>query len=181
MNAILRLDASGNPLQWIGQEEAACYYAKNLVAWTLGDPFQVLHGGRSRLSGSQSVMDIHPVIAVRGRPWTQFPVPPLTNATLFRRDGNLCMYCGKTFSSGHLTRDHVHPASKGGKDIWTNVVAACRRCNAHKGALTTEQAGMKLLAVPYTPNRYEYLFFTGRRIVADQMEFLRSGFHHLHA
>ncbi|MBU2722670.1 HNH endonuclease, partial [Acidithiobacillus ferridurans] len=181
MSAILRLDVSGNPLHWIGQEEAASYYAKNLVAWTLGDPFQILHGGRNRLSGVQSIMDIHPVIAIRGKPWTRFAAPTLTNTTLFRRDGHLCMYCGNPFSEGQLTRDHVHPVSKGGKDVWTNVVSACRRCNTHKGALTPEQAGMKLLAVPYTPNQYEYLFLTGRRILGDQMDFLRAGFHHLQA
>jgi len=178
---ILRLDSAGNPLHWINQEEAAIYYAKGLIAWTVGAPFRVLHGGRNRLTGLQSHMDIYPVIAVRGTPWTKWRAPSLTNRSLFRRDGHLCLYCGRKFSDHHLTRDHVIPVSKGGQNTWTNVVAAYKRCNHHKGARSPEQAGMKLLAVPYTPNAHEFLYLTGRKILADQMEFLRAGFHHLQA
>ena len=47
--------------------------------------------------------------------------------------------------------------------------------------MTPEQSGMKLLAVPYTPNQYEFLYLTGRRILADQMDYLRAGFHRLQA
>ncbi len=186
MTAILRLDSAGNPLHWVEYEEAAAYYAKNMVTWTMGEPFRVLHGGRNRVTGQQSHMDIHPVIAVRGlqpagTPWTKWRAPALTNGSLFRRDGHLCMYCGREFSDHQLTRDHVIPTSKGGKDIWTNVVAACKRCNNHKGAHTPEQAQMKLVAVPYTPNQYEFMYLTGRKILADQMEFLRAGFNRLQA
>ena len=187
MAAILRLDSAGNPLHWIGQEEAAGYYAKGQVAWTLGDPFRILHGGRNRMTGLQSHLDIHPVIAIRGAAWSKWHTPALTNASLFRRDGHLCMYCGRDFGDSrrsqdhHLTRDHVIPTSKGGKDTWTNVVTACKRCNNHKDARTPEQAGMKLLAVPYTPNQYEFLYLTGRHILADQLDFLRVGFHRLQA
>jgi hypothetical protein len=35
---------------------------------------------------------------------------------------------------------------------------------------------MPLLAIPYVPNLAEYLFLRNRRILADQMEFLRSQF-----
>ena len=33
-----------------------------------------------------------------------------------------------------LTLDHVKPRSKGGQDLTTNVVCACRKCNADKGS-----------------------------------------------
>ncbi|MEJ2452290.1 MAG: HNH endonuclease, partial [Gammaproteobacteria bacterium] len=66
--------------------------------------------------------------------------------------------------------------SRGGRDNWANVVAACRRCNAHKGGRTPEEAAMPLLAVPYVPNLAEYLFLRNRRILADQMEFLKTQF-----
>ncbi|MCR1346269.1 HNH endonuclease [Acidithiobacillus ferrooxidans] len=181
MADILRLDSAGNPLHWIGQEEAAGYYAKGMVVWTLGEPFRILHGGRNRFTGLQSHMDIHPVISVRGTPWTKWRVPALTNAALFRRDGHLCMYCGRPFKDHDLTRDHIIPTSKGGKDSWTNVVCACKRCNIFKGSRDLEETKLKLRAVPYTPNWHEFLCLTGRRILADQMEFLRAGFHHLQA
>ena len=35
---------------------------------------------------------------------------------------------------------------------------------------------MALLAVPYVPNRAEYLVLSNRRILADQMEFLKKRF-----
>jgi len=47
-------------------------------------------------------------------------------------------------------------------------------CNHKKADRTPEEAGMKLLAVPYTPNLAEYLILSNRRILADQMEFLLS-------
>lgn len=53
-------------------------------------------------------------------------------------------------------------------------------CNTRKGARTPEEANMPLLAVPYAPNPHEYLYLLrGRRILADQMDFLRSGFRNL--
>lgn len=133
------------------------------------------------MTGERSYMDIHPVIAVRGATWHKHPVPSLTNASLFKRDRYTCMYCGRNFTHNLLTRDHVNPKAKGGTDMWTNVVAACKRCNNHKADRTPEQAGMPLLAVPYTPNQYEFLYLTGRNILADQMDFLRSGFNKLQA
>jgi 5-methylcytosine-specific restriction endonuclease McrA len=27
-----------------------------------------------------------------------------------------------------LTRDHILPRARGGKDVWANVVTACRHC-----------------------------------------------------
>ena len=45
-----------------------------------------------------------------------------------------CVYCGKTYDFKELTLDHVKPRSKGGQDLTTNVVCACRKCNADKGS-----------------------------------------------
>ncbi|KKL27829.1 hypothetical protein LCGC14_2381250, partial [marine sediment metagenome] len=81
------------------------------------------------------------------------------------------------FSSGQLTRDHIVPTSRGGDDKWENVVAACRRCNQHKANYLLEELSMELVALPYRPNNAEYLaLINSRRILGDQMEFLRSQF-----
>ena len=45
-----------------------------------------------------------------------------------------CVYCGKTYEFKELTLDHVQPRSKGGQDLTSNVVCACRKCNADKGS-----------------------------------------------
>tara|TARA_B100000315_G_C14146848_1_gene393888 strand:- start:244 stop:519 length:276 start_codon:yes stop_codon:yes gene_type:complete len=75
-----------------------------------------------------------------------------------------------------LSRDHVRPISRGGVDKWQNVVSACRRCNHHKGNRLPEEAGMQLLAVPFVPTHAEYIYLSGKRILADQMEFLLAHF-----
>jgi hypothetical protein len=86
------------------------------------------------------------------------------------------MYCATRFSERDLTRDHITPVSQGGRDVWANVVAACRRCNNHKGGRTPEQARMELIAVPFIPTYAEYIYLKGRRVLADQMEFLLAHF-----
>lgn len=58
---------------------------------------------------------------------TQRPV--LTKTSLLYRDKGHCAYCGIELSQDTITRDHVMPLSKGGKDDWLNVVAACPTCN----------------------------------------------------
>ena len=35
---------------------------------------------------------------------------------------------------------------------------------------------MELLAIPFTPTHAEYVYLKGRRILADQMEFLEAHF-----
>lgn len=175
---ILRLDVTGQPVKWIPWQEAACIYARDMVAWTAGSHAFDLYGGTSRLTSQRSQLTINSIIAVRGenKQCKQRHTPPLTNRELFRRDQHLCMYCGREGKELNLTRDHVKPISQGGRDHWANVVTACRRCNAHKGGRTPEQANMPLLAIPYIPNIAEYLFLRNRRILADQMEFLRQQF-----
>jgi hypothetical protein len=60
--------------------------------------------------------------------------------------------------------------------VWTNVVAACRRCNNLKASRTPEQAKMQLIAVPFTPTYAEYIYLKGRKVLADQMEYLLTHF-----
>ena len=87
-----------------------------------------------------------------------------------------CLYCGIQFARSHLSRDHITPVSQNGEDAWTNVVTACKRCNNFKAGRTPEQAGMQLLAVPFKPTHAEYVYLRGRRVLADQMEFLMAHF-----
>jgi len=63
------------------------------------------------------------------------------------RDGHTCQYCGVRAT----TIDHVFPASRGGGNTWTNLVAACERCNTLKGDRTPEEADMPLRCTPKPP------------------------------
>lgn len=173
--SILKLDVGGLPVGWIRWQTAATLYARERVRWEAGDAHFVVHGGISSLTGRRSHLRIGSIIAVADRS-RKFSggAPMLTNRTLFQRDRNLCLYCGREFPVRELTRDHIVPVSRGGETIWENCVAACRTCNQRKNNRTPEEAGMKLLAVPYLPNLAEYLILSNRRILADQMEFLQG-------
>ena len=45
-----------------------------------------------------------------------------------------CVYCGENYELHELTLDHVKPRCRGGEDLTTNVVPACRKCNQDKGS-----------------------------------------------
>ena len=172
---ILRLDVAGRPQRWIPWQDAVVLDSREMIAWTAGERTFTFYGGFNRLSGCRSRATVNSIIAVRGysrNAGDERLVPPLSNRELFLRDGHLCMYCGRELPGYLLTRDHLIPLSRGGADCWSNVVTACRGCNHAKGSRTPDEAGMALLAVPYVPNRAEYLVLSNRRILADQMEFL---------
>lgn len=176
---ILRLDVTGQPVRWVPWQEAVVLHSKEMIAWNAGGTAFTFCGGHNRITGKRSTVTVSSIIAVKGvsrRISVETVVPPLSNRELFLRDGYMCMYCGKDFPEHMLTRDHLRPLSQGGRDCWSNVVAACKSCNHAKGARTPEEAEINILAVPFVPNRAEYLVLSNRRILADQMIFLKRRF-----
>ncbi len=73
----------------------------------------------------------------------------LSRQNIFKRDNHRCVYCG---NHQNLTLDHVLPRSRGGNTSWTNLVTACKFCNAKKGDNLPEEAGMNLPYKPYKPS-----------------------------
>jgi len=171
---VLQLDVSGRPQAWISTRDAAVLYASDGIAWTLGETFRVLRGGIQRSTGLPSRIEVHPIVAVRGavpsRAWRQ--APAITNPKLFLRDRHVCAYCGGRFAGEELTREHIVPVSRGGQDSGMNCITACKACNGRKGNRLPEEARMTLLYLPYVPSLHEDMILRGRRILADQMEFL---------
>lgn len=72
---------------------------------------------------------------------------PMTRRAILDRDGHACAYCGLRAD----TIDHVRPRSRGGAHVWTNVVAACARCNHRKGDRLLSELGWHLSAPPTQP------------------------------
>tara|TARA_Y100000768_G_C23986683_1_gene689299 strand:+ start:3831 stop:4415 length:585 start_codon:yes stop_codon:yes gene_type:complete len=173
---ILRLNYAGLPIGWITYQTAVRLYCNDQVTYECGNSSLIIRGGSNRVSGIQSKIVLNSIVATKNyrKISNTDYTPPLTNTTLFKRDASTCLYCGDKFSLKSLSRDHIIPLSKGGKDTWMNTVTSCRRCNNHKGNKTLEQSGLTLLAVPFVPSRIEYLILRGRTILADQMDFLLS-------
>lgn len=178
---VLRTDVAGMPLEWISYKDAGRLYHLEQVAYACGTAIYTLHGGINASTGNRSFIEVNSIIATHGDGPGMCNKrydykPPLNNQTLFRRDGNVCMYCGHQHLKIALSRDHITPISQGGADIWENVITACRRCNNHKAGRTPSQANMQLLAIPFAPTYAEYIYLKGRKVLADQMEYLLAHF-----
>ena len=170
------------PLEWIDYKEAARLYHQEQVAYTCGSPLFKLYGGVSARTGFRTVLEVNSIVAtVRATP----AIPATLATTTCRRSTTRRCSAATRISActarsdsrcANFHADHIRPFSQGGRDVWTNVVAACRRCNNLKASRTPEQAKMQLIAVPFTPTYAEYIFLKGRRVLADQMEYLRAHF-----
>jgi len=177
---VLRTDAAGMPLEWVNYQDAVRLYHLGQVAYSCGSLLYCVHGGINARSGRRSVIEVNSIVATNGSSnisnRRKRYSPPLNNKALFKRDAHLCLYCGTHLLARDLSRDHVTPISQSGADCWSNVVTACKRCNHHKAGRTPEQAGMELLAVPFIPTHAEYVYLQSKRVLADQMEFLKAHF-----
>lgn len=174
---VLQLDIQGTPQAWISLEQAALHVATEAVAWVDGDgPLATLRGGFNVARGRQSLLDIHPIMALAGAPRINLfdAVPAFSRAKLFRRDRMTCAYCGQRFAERDLSCDHVVPQAQGGGWTWMNLVAACGPCNGRKADRTPEQARMPLVYLPYVPSRFEAFLLEGRHIRADVHEWLAA-------
>lgn len=188
---VLVLDKSYQPHFWVSKERAILFETRNVVIDHLGEDIIIFHGGTNK-QGNLSEVKTSSIIVVNGQPpYNKHRSSLLTNESLFRRDLQICAYCGIQFKPHQLTRDHYHPQSKGGEDHWGNVLTACKGCNGLKGnmlpgsKLPRDFNGRQILGpqgdgymsplyVPYVPCSAEHLILKNRSIKADQMEFLLS-------
>lgn len=170
-NKILSLTQDGTPHQWISWQDCVTLKVKGLVAWELGGDSSIF-GGTSRMTGERSHVEVSPIVAIKGKFKFKREIPVLTNSNLFRRDLFTCGYCGRFHTESHLSRDHIVPVSKGGKDIWSNVITSCKKCNSHKGNKSLKDADLELIWVPYVPCRNEILILNNRNILVDQAKFI---------
>lgn len=97
---------------------------------------------------------------VKARPTYRVPAR-LTPSNLWKRDKYTCQYCGRHRhdfkATEKLTRDHIHPTARGGKDVWENVVAACSTCNNKKADKFLIETHLKLMKRPFTPTLFQIL------------------------
>ncbi len=77
---------------------------------------------------------------IEGKQYQQGPLYRTNlKAAVLLRDGNKCVYCGKSGKRTKLEMEHVVPKSKGGSDRYDNRVASCKECNDKKGNKSLEE------------------------------------------
>jgi 5-methylcytosine-specific restriction endonuclease McrA len=141
---VLVLNATYEPLSVVSVRRA--------VVLLLKEKAEIVEAAEARLRSERMTMP-RPLV-IRLVYYVRIPYRvslPVTRRTVLARDQYTCQYCGNQPSRKMLTMDHILPRSRGGRTIWTNVVAACQRCNGRKGNRTPEEASMKLLSTPAEP------------------------------
>lgn len=141
---IILLNADMNELSKITLQKAARLLALDKALVVESDPIRMLGAW-----AYPKVIRLKDYVYIA---WDKLNGPPhVSKRGVLIRDGKKCVYC----RGNATTIDHIHPRSKGGKNTWQNLAAACLKCNHKKGNRTLEESGMKLLWKPYVPTRAE--------------------------
>lgn len=178
-NKILVADVGGQPHHWASWQDGVTLKFKGLLSYEIGDA-AVFRGGTSRVTGTRSEVEVGQIVFLKESLKYNSRVPPLTNDNLFARDLNICAYCARHYNKDKLSRDHIIPTTNNGKNIWMNVVAACKPCNHIKAdsllgvARDTDGELMQLHYSPYVPSHVERLILANRTILPEQIEFLKA-------
>lgn len=146
MARALVLNATYEPLSVVPGRRA--------VVLVLAQKAELVHGSTDVLHSERMAIEVPSV--VRLRYFVRVPYQrraALSRRGVFARDGHRCQYCGGRAES----IDHVVPRSRGGEHVWENVVACCRRCNAHKRDRLLEHTGMHLRCHPRVPNHLSWV------------------------
>lgn len=140
------------------------YFPLSLWSWqdavkaVLLDRVQVVDDYEQTVRSASFEMPLPSVVALKDYV-PQNRAPAFTRFNLFLRDGFSCMYCE---SEQDLTFDHLIPRRLGGKTSWTNIVAACSKCNLKKGGRLPRDAKMHPRKMPKQPTMHQ-LQVQGRR------------------
>lgn len=138
MSKVLVLNASYEPLN-------ICSWRRAVVLIMKGKAESVEHNGKVCYRN----FPLPTVIRLRNYVKIPYKEISLSRRNVLHRDNYTCQYCGERRHD--LTIDHIFPRSRGGRDSWENVVAACLKCNVKKGDRTPREAGLVLMTVPRRP------------------------------
>ena len=161
VRSALVLNATYEPLSVVSARRAICLVLLDKADIVEDDGSTV---NSERLSiGAPLVIRLRYVVKVPYNRSTS-----LSRRAVFARDNHKCGYCGAPADS----IDHVMPRSRGGKNVWENVIAACRPCNLHKRDRTPEEAGMRLSHRPHAPRELSWIVFAVPRVPEEWKPYL---------
>lgn len=179
-NNVLVVDPGGTPRYWAGIEDTIRYAVTDAIVWIPPSATKsTVYGGTNAKTGLPSSVEIASIVAIKGPMLaklmaTAINTPKVSNKALFARDHHRCAYCGNYFDLEQLTKDHIKPKVKGGKNTWMNLITSCKPCNNRKADRTPEGAGMPLKYKPFVPSPVEYLWYKNRSMSDDQIEYLEG-------
>jgi len=166
----LALNASFEPLTMVPLKRA--------LRLVIDGKAEIVEADRERAVRSEHLALPRPAV-IRLRKFVHVPRRfrrQVTNTFLFARDSYRCQYCGRwSFElrpRESLTRDHVVPISRGGLNVWTNVVTACSSCNTRKANHLVDECGMHLLHTPVEPH-FVHLSWAVRRLTPTQSHYIK--------
>jgi 5-methylcytosine-specific restriction endonuclease McrA len=166
----LALNASFEPLTMVPLKRA--------LRLVIDGKAEIVEADRARAVHSEHLALPRPIV-IRLRKFVHVPRRfrrQVTNTFLFARDGYRCQYCGRASYElrprESLTRDHVVPMSRGGLNVWTNVVTACSPCNTRKSNHLAEECGMHVLHKPVEPH-FVHLSWAVRRLTPIQSRYIK--------
>ncbi|HKE98557.1 MAG TPA: HNH endonuclease [Actinomycetes bacterium] len=153
MDRALVLNASYQPLCVVP--------ARRAVVLVLKEKADILVEGGKLVRGATLTLQSPSVIRLRY--FVKVPIrarAALSRRAVFVRDDHACQYCGANAENV----DHVIPRSRGGKHVWENVVAACRRCNSRKEDRLPHEVGFRLRREPRAPREMLWIVIAVGRI-----------------
>jgi len=139
----LKLDSAYRPIEIIDAIEA-------LVMCIIGKAIPV-ETYEKKINSPTKAFNLPAVIVLKSVVKFRFTTVVCNRQNIVWRDNNQCQYCANYFPYDKLTMDHVIPKSRGGKNTWENLVAACKKCNQKKGSRTPKESGMIPLKKPIRP------------------------------
>ena len=115
-------------------------------SWEMDDAIHYGHDG-------QKLMRAPTVLIAKNyykMPRKSFKGKPSKDA-IYIRDGGVDQYTGKKLKRDEATIDHIHPKSRGGKDVWENLALTSKEINSRKGNKLNHEIGLKLIRQPKAP------------------------------
>jgi 5-methylcytosine-specific restriction endonuclease McrA len=155
MRRALVLNATFEPLSIVSSRRAVCLLIEEKAELIEADD-GVVRSASITMASPAVIRLRYMVRAPRRR------MAAVSRRAVFARDDYRCQYCGRQADS----IDHVVPRSRGGRDVWDNLAAACRPCNSAKRDRTPDEAGMRLIRPCRAPRATAWIV-VGSTIVPD--------------
>lgn len=121
-------------------------FKKGSIAWNKGIEWKEMQGKNnpSYIHGKTRPLARKNCILSGPDCWKKRLIQRVYESNILKHGELTCNYCEERIDFGKDTIDHVIPTSRGGRDIFENIVIACFSCNSSKrDKLLSEWPGNK--------------------------------------